>query len=130
MKLKFFIANEFSNIKATVHKTGKLGFSSNAVKIMDLQNNRYIEFGKNQEDSTDTCLYAILHKEYKPAYFGISTAGKHYYVNTKVLFDTLGVKYTETLYIYDILVFDNEGVSTIKLTPRQIKIKRKQYKNV
>jgi hypothetical protein len=127
MKLKFFVANDIaSKAKATIHQTGKLGFSNEAISYLQIKEDVYIKFAQNEEDASDLNLYAVLTNQVTEECFKISKAGKYYYVNTKGLFDSIGVNYKETKILYDITKIEIEGVSMIKLIRREIKKKKKE----
>jgi len=119
INLKFFNAEEIKNIaKCTVHISGKLGFSSGAVKLFKITESKSIQIAQNEEDETDQNLYAIINDFVKPGAFKINKAGQYYYVNTKNLFDELGIDYKSTKVVYDITKADYEGTPIIKMTKR------------
>lgn len=127
MKLKFFIANDIaSKAKATIHQTGKLGFSNEAISYLQIKEDMYIKFAQNEEDENDLNLYALLTTQNTEECFKISKAGNYYYVNTKGLFDSIGVNYKETKILYDITKIEVDGMSMIKLIRREIKKKKKE----
>ena len=127
MKLKFISAsNKAAKAKATIHKTGKLGFSIEAVSYLNLSEGLYIRFAQNEEDENDLNLYAQLTNEVSEESFKIIKAGQYFYVNTKVMFDDLGEKYVEKKIIYDIVKIDIEGEEILKLMRREIKKKKKE----
>ena len=103
MKIKFFNPNDLDrNIKATVHKTGKIGFTVDAAKKLSLSVDCSLSIGINEEDTEDSNLYVILHNTIETGAFKVSKAGGYYYVNTKVLFDNLKIDYVNSTIIYDI----------------------------
>lgn len=127
MKLKFISAsNNAAKAKATIHKTGKLGFSIEAISFLGLREGLYIRFATNEEDESDLNLYAQLTNEVTEESFKIIKAGEYFYVNTKVMFDNLGEKYVEKKIIYDIVKIDIEGEKILKLIRREIKRKKKE----
>lgn len=127
MKLKFFKAEEIeNNAKATVHSTGKLGFSGDAIDFLNLKSGSSIQIGKNEEDENDQNLYAVVHSDMQEGAFKISKAGDYYYVNTKNLFDTLDIDYKKTKIIYDLVKSQYEGLAIIKMVKREIKKKKKE----
>lgn len=126
MKLKFIKISETErNVKATVHTTGKLGFSSDAIKTLGIDVNKSIAFAQNEDDTTDKNLYAIIHEGIQEGALKISKAGEYYYVNTKNLFDTIGIDYKSARIIFDIVKTEYEGQPILKLLRREIKKKEK-----
>lgn len=126
MKLKFIKAEDTErNAKATVHTTGKLGFSSDAIDFLQLTEEKTIQFAQNEDDENDLNLYAVIYGSTKEGAFKINKAGEYFYVNTKNLFDTLGIDYKNTRIIYDLVNGEYEGTPIIKMLRREIKKKKK-----
>ena len=74
-------------------------------------------------------LYALLATQNTDECFKISKAGHYYYVNTKGLFDSIGVDYKGTKILYDITKIEVDGMSMIKLIRREIKKKKKEVED-
>ncbi len=126
MKLRFIKISETErNVKATVHTSGKLGFSSDAIKTLGIELNKSIAFAQNEDDVNDNNLYAVMHEGVQEGALKISKAGEYYYVNTKSLFDAIGIDYRNTRIIYDIVKTEYEGQPILKLLRREIKKKEK-----
>ncbi len=124
MKLKFFNPNNLDkNLKATVHKTGKLGFTIDAAKRMQLSVEKTAAIGFNADDETDKSLYVIIYPDKHEGTFKISKAGKYYYINTKALFDSLRIDYARDYVAFDISeeIIDNQKLFKFK---RKEKINR------
>ena len=119
MKIKFFNPNDLDrNIKATVHKTGKIGFTVDAAKKLSLSTDCSLSIGMNEDDAGDSNLYVMLHNTIETGAFKISKAGGYYYVNTKVLFDNLKIDYLNSAIIYDITEEIFEGKKVYKFKKR------------
>lgn len=88
-------------IKASIHKTGKLGFSSGAKLFMEINEETYFKIGFNDRDTNDTNIYVVpvIGKE---GAFKVSKAGDYYYINLKHIFDKRGIDYQNENSIYDI----------------------------
>lgn len=126
MKLKFLNAEEIERkAKATVHTSGKLGFSHDAAEFLNIKENKSIQFAQNEEDPNDLNLYAVVNNETQEGSFRISKAGEYFYVNTKNLFDTLNIDYKGKRIIYDLVKFEYEGKPFVKMLRREIKKKNK-----
>jgi hypothetical protein len=103
MKLKFFHPDNLEkNIKATAHKTGKLGFTVDAAIKLGLGVEKSAGIAMNEEDPTDKSLYVIIYPTVKEGAFKINKAGDYFYINTKTLFDNLKVDYVKDYVVYDI----------------------------
>lgn len=126
MKIKFFNPNSLDrNLKATIHKSGKLGFTVDAANKMELETNKSAAVGINEEDSSDTSLYIIIYNDQKEGTFKVAKAGNYYYLNLKNLFDTLKISYKNESFIYDISEDNIEGQRVYKLTQRDNNKKNK-----
>ena|SRR5690606_34598495 len=103
MKIKFYPIPETDGaIKCTIHKNGKLGFSKGAEKLLGIDESKYIQIGRNVEDSQDSNLYVTVSTEKVEDSLKVNKAGKYYYLNTKTLFDSLNYQYDTQKIIYDI----------------------------
>ena len=61
MDIKFYIPKATTgNIKCTLHKNGKMGFSKQAIEKLHLKTNGYSKLGFNADDSSDKSLYMII----------------------------------------------------------------------
>lgn len=122
MKLKFIKSQEIDkNVKCAVHKSGKLGFSSSAIEKLKLTTEKTLSIAVNEDDKEDENLYVVINENGNEDGFKVSKAGDYFYVNTKALFDTIGIDYRNKKIIYDILDFDYEGQKMYKLLKREIK---------
>ena len=126
MKLKFFTPQAVEkNVKATVHKTGKLGFTKQAATKLNLSTGLFLKIAANEEDENDTNLYAILSKTADNEGFKISKAGGYFFSNIKEVLDSIELDYKKRTYIYDITEKEIEGVSMYVLNRRSIDKKEK-----
>lgn len=106
------------SIKATIHKTGKLGFSSGAEDFMEINEESYFKIGFNNNDSTDDNLYVVKSTTESGA-FKVSKAGMYYYINLKNVFDKRGIDYRNKSYIYDIKKENSDDTEFFILTKRK-----------
>ena len=103
MKIKFFNPDSLDkNLKATVHKSGKLGFTVDAARRLKLETNKSAAIGTNEDDPSDDSLYIIIYNEVRNGAFRIAKAGQYYYINLKALFDALKINYKQESVVYDI----------------------------
>ena len=126
MKLKFIKAEETErNAKATVHTTGKLGFSRDAIDYFGITETTAIQFAQNTEDESDKNLYAKIYGSPQEGAFKIYKAGEYFYANTKNMFDALDIDYKNTKIIFDLVKGEYEGEQIIKMLRRDIPKKKK-----
>lgn len=90
-----------SKLKATVQKSGKLGFTDTTAKYLRLANTEAIQFAA--DDQEEDTLYLINGKhESDENTFKVCKAGKYFYINAKHLFDELGLDYETYTIIFDL----------------------------
>lgn len=122
IELDFFdSSSKFGIIKATVHKTGKLGFSSGASKFMDLENIKFFNIGLNKANEDDKSLYLVPIENETDKSFKIVKAGEYYYIFIKNILRELKVDYKNESVIYDIEEIENNGQQLFKLLRRERK---------
>lgn len=124
MNIKFFKVSELDkNLKVTIHRSGKMGFTSDAASKLKLAINRSADIGVNADDPNDKNLYMILHEGDKEGQFRVVKAGEYFYINTKVLFDNLRIDYSGETVAYDITIQDQDE-KAIYVLKRRIKNKK------
>lgn len=116
--------NATGNIKASVHKSGKMGFSQAAIEYLKMADNTYLKIGINKDDRADKNLYVVVVRAQENDTLKINKAGNYYYINTKALFDKMEVDYQKSLIIYDIVDMEYEGMQIYKFI-RRIKDRKK-----
>lgn len=112
------------NLKATVHSTGKLGFTEVTSKTLALADDSCVLFVEDADDK-DT-LYLVHKRDKDEDAFPVRKAGKYFYVNTKPLFDKLGVSYEKKTIIFDMIPVENDELEVYKLKKREMLRKQKQ----
>ncbi|WPO82425.1 hypothetical protein SD427_16920 [Chryseobacterium sp. JJR-5R] len=105
------------SIKATIQKTGKIGFSSGAEEFMGLKDTPYFKIGFNSENAGEI-IYMVSSTTEEGA-FKVSKAGSYYYINLKNVFDRKGIDYKNKSYIYDIRKENSERAEFFILTKRK-----------
>lgn len=125
MNIEFVDSREFMvNAKATIHRNGKLGFSSDAANKMELAKHPHILIGLNRLDKDDENLYVKTLDEPSEAAFKVIKAGDYYYINTKNFFDSLNLNYRAKRIVFDIIDFDLDGQRMFKFLKREDKKRR------
>jgi hypothetical protein len=114
LDLEFFEPEEkYGSTKATIHQSGKMGFSSGAAKLIDFENNSLFKIGRRRADNKPgfEILYLVPVAEKDDMTFQALRAGAYWYLKTKRLLSQLGIDYrnaTETI-SYDVEeIKDNE----------------------
>jgi len=123
MKLEFISASSFeSNVKCSIHKNGKLGFSSSACTKLKIEAGKSVLFAKNSEDVKEENLYIVVQDSNEVDGFRLNKAGNYFYLNTKALFDELGIDYRSKSIVYDVVNTDmmHEDNKVFKLIKREV----------
>lgn len=119
MNITFFKASDLeSNMKATIHVSGRLGFNSNAIRKMNFDEYKFIKIGQSENYEKDKILYLALSKEESDVTFAVSKAGEYFYANTKALFDLLEYEYESKKIIFDMSDVTISNEKYFKLKPR------------
>ena len=117
MKLKFIDPSSLDkNLKATIHRSGKLGFTIEAAKKLKLTETKSASIAINEDDPNDKNIYVVVHETIEGSAFKINKAGDYFYVNTKALFDDMKIDYINHSVVYDISseVIDGHDVYKFK----------------
>ncbi len=126
MKLEFWKPTlSGSKAKATIHKSGNLGFSKEAEKLMGINKDTYAMIGTNKENNKDHNIYILLTKQNNEYALKVNKAGNYFYLNTKSFFQELGVDFQKKKIIYDISEFNENGKKIYKLVMRELFRKNK-----
>lgn len=112
-------------IKATIHKSGKLGFSQAAIDKLELNQDIYLMVGTSKENKKDNSIYLAISTESNEMAIKVNKAGNYYYLNTKDFFNEIGVDFKNKSIIYDIVDISSESGKLYKLIPREKDRKRK-----
>lgn len=113
--------------KITAHKSGKMGLSTVAAKMMNISEWKYCKFAKDRNSESDNVIYMLKALEKDDTSFAVSKAGDYFYVKAKSLLDDIKIDYTDekTSFIFDVSVVDNGGDKIYKLTKRIVKRRKK-----
>jgi hypothetical protein len=126
MKIKFFtVADLDRNLKATIHRSGKLGFTKDAADKLQLKASTSANIGMNEEDPSDEKLYMVFYDNPVSGSFRVVKAGSYFYLSTKPLFDTLKYDYLNESISFDITRESQfEGQPVYALKRRKMKTKQ------
>lgn len=124
MKLKFYNPDHLDrNLKATIHKTGKLGFTVQAAEKMGLGEGKSVAIGRNEEDENDENLYLMVNQHRGEDSFPVYKAGAYFYLNTKALFDSFKWDYLSNTISFEIQIENYDGHQIFKLIKKERKKK-------
>ena len=129
MGIKILSAKIFATtLKVTIQKTGRLGFTEETAKVLDLQSGKFAKFAQDEENGT---LYLIIISEGNEDAFEIRLSSGYYYIPAKSLFDTLGFDYENNTIMFDLVrqsSLDDDLLGLVYLM-KQRPIKNKEKNN-
>jgi len=117
MTLRFLSTAPTHKIKAQLHKTGKLGFSIEAIKKFNLDNSKGLMFAVDDNGSQDE-FFALVAPKTTPGALQLKRAGSYLTAYSPSTFNMLGYKYKQENYIFAIEEIDYDGNNVLKFTRR------------
>lgn len=127
--MKILSIKDYSGkLRASIQMTGRLGFSEETAKVLQLHDKMSIKFA--QDD--DTKLYCALPDEEDEDAFKIRKSGRYYYVPLDVLFAAIGIDYKTYNIVFNLVrVADKDtelGGKTYRMDMQPTTIRRKEDK--
>jgi hypothetical protein len=94
--------------KASIHKSGKLGFNGDAADVMDLSGDEEFAVAYDEDDGPTGDLYLVADEVDAPeeSLIEVAKAGDYFYLNLRRFFDRQEVEYERYKFIYDIEEID------------------------
>lgn len=87
-------------LKATIQSTGRLGFTFDTMEMLKLNPECSIYLAP--DDSNKRIMYMGVLRERRDDAFPVLSAGKYVYLNTRQLFETLGIDFVNNVNFYDL----------------------------
>lgn len=101
MAITIISAKQFATkLKATIQASGRLGFTEDTAKILDLQSGKFAKFAQDDENGV---LYLIIINEGSEDAFSIRESSGYFYVPAKQMFDMLGFDYENNNIMFDLI---------------------------
>lgn len=101
MAISIISAKQFTaKLKATIQSTGKLGFTGETAKCLNLEAEKHAKFAKDDETGV---LYLILMNRPNEDAFPIKSTSGYYYAATSRMFDMLGFDYKSATIMFDLI---------------------------
>lgn len=88
-------------LKATIQKSGRLGFTAKTAETLALSSRCSVQLARDSED--DKALYMILIDGSAENSLGVKKAGKYFYLPTKRMFDAFYEDYNNKVVIFDLI---------------------------
>lgn len=101
MAITIISAKQFKGrLKATIQATGKLGFTSDTARHLNLSDEKHAKFAKDDESNA---LYLIIINKGDEDAFPIRESSGYYYASTARMFDMLGMDYQNMTIMFDLV---------------------------
>lgn len=111
LKLTILKPSEFSRLKVTLRKSGKLGFNKNSANMLALDENVFAVIAK---DNVDNLYIRFTNKESEET-FPIRKSGDYLYINTTDLFLKMGIDFKKKALIFRLTERDMKGIKWFKM---------------
>lgn len=129
MSIKIISAKQFAtNLKVTIQASGRLGFTEDTARILNLEAGKFAKFAQDDEKGS---LYLIIINEKSEDAFEIKVSSGYYYVPAKMMFDMLGFDYENNTIMFDLVrqsTLDEDLQGQVYFM-KQRQNKRKEKKN-
>lgn len=101
MTIQIISAKKFATkLKATIQRSGRLGFTEETARYMNLADGKFAKFAQDDEKGT---LYLIIIDKRNEDSFDIRSSSGYYFVPAKMMFDSLGVDYEKNVVMFDLV---------------------------
>ena len=101
MAIHIICAKNFATkLKATIQRSGRLGFTEETARYMNLADEKFAKFAQDDENGT---LYLIIIDKRNEDSFDIRSSSGYYFVPAKMMFDSLGVDYEKNVVMFDLV---------------------------
>ena len=98
---QIFDAKELTQkLKATVQRTGKLGFTSETLAALNIKQGTHVRIAEDTESKR--ILWLGVMQEPADNAFPVNKAGDYYYVNTTKLFEKIGLDFRKKNCMFDL----------------------------
>lgn len=129
MSITIISAKRFATkLKATIQRSGRLGFTEETAKYMHLADEKFAKFAQDDDNGT---LYLIIIDKRNEDCFEIRSSSGYYFVPAKMMFDSLGMDYEKNVIMFDLVrkpSLDETLEGQVFLMKTRIS-KRKEQKN-
>ncbi|MBO7052034.1 MAG: hypothetical protein J6W24_05155 [Prevotella sp.] len=130
MEISIISAKQFATkLKVTIQASGRLGFTDETAKTLELQLGKCAKFAQDKEKDM---LYLIIVGKDDDDAFQIRESSGYFYVPTKQMFDMLGYDYENNNIMFDLVRMPSLDTvihgQVYQMKPRIHKRKEKEMK--
>lgn len=112
-------------LRASIQSTGRLGFTEETIKSLELCEGKYVRFGKE-----GNMFYMSIHNSEVENSFPVIKYGKYFYISTKLMFDDQKIDYKSKTILFDLARYTDGdtvmGGATYRMEMRILDKKRKE----
>lgn len=124
---QIFNAQEFSQkLKATIQRTGKLGFTAETITTLQLSPTSYVRIAPDTDDKNIFYL-AVINQQIEDG-FKVYRSGDYVYLQTKQLFDKIGLDYVKWNIMFDMSRYE-DGDSPMGGACYMLNLRKKERTN-
>jgi hypothetical protein len=129
MDFKFISpVNSTVKLKATIHRTGKLGFTLDTIKELQLDSTKWVKFALNNSDKNDKSLYMFILTEADNESFPVIKAGDYLYINTTNTFENMDLDFKKNKIFFTIIEINENNQKYYKLIRKESERKERGQK--
>lgn len=88
-------------LKATIHSSGRLGFTADTADKLNLSNGGFVKFARDDENENE--LFMIFVSEEDDDTFRVTRSGKYYYLPTTTMFQSFGYDFKKYNIMFDLV---------------------------
>lgn len=88
-------------LKATIHSSGRLGFTADTADKLNLSGGVHVKFAKDDENEND--LFMVLVPDEDEDSFKVVKSGKYYYLPTTAMFQSFGYDFKKYNIMFDLV---------------------------
>jgi hypothetical protein len=88
-------------LKATIHASGRLGFTADTAERLKLSERTLVKFAKDDENENE--LYLVIVVDEDEDTFSVVKSGKYFYLPTTSLFQSFGFDFKKYNIIFDMV---------------------------
>lgn len=100
--INFIKTSDFNvKLKATIHSSGRLGFTADTANNLALSDEVFVKFARDDENENE--LFMVIVTECDEDAFKVVRSGKYYYLATTAMFQSFGYDFKKYNIMFDMV---------------------------
>lgn len=100
--INFIKTSDFNvKLKATIHSSGRLGFTADTANSLALSEGVFVKFARDDENENE--LFMVIVAECDEDAFKVIRSGKYYYLATTAMFQSFGYDFKKYNIMFDMV---------------------------